>query len=77
MLQTQICDLQSIKFYYTGTTMLNDSTNFHPPEGQEAVLLLEVKKQTNKKNFHKTVIFDHQPSNCNANSLDLSLSPAV
>lgn len=28
----KICDLQSIKFYYTGTTMPNDSTHVHFPK---------------------------------------------
>lgn len=29
-LKYKICDLQSIKFYFTGATIPNDSTNIHP-----------------------------------------------
>lgn len=51
---------------------------FIPQKGQEALLLIEAKKQKqNKKNFHKTVIFDYQLPNCSANSLDLYLSPGL
>lgn len=43
------CDLQSIKFYYTGTTMPNDSTHVYPPKKDKQPVAYRGKKKTSMK----------------------------
>lgn len=64
----KMSDHQSIKFYSTGAThakWFNKYLSLHKRTRSTVAY-------KGKKNFHKTVIFDHQLLYCHANLLDLS-----